>query len=551
MKKQILSLAALFTIFFSATGVFSARADKAADEAVQKLRLAAHVINSYYVDNVDNPDSLVSEAIIAMLKTLDPHSSYSGPEETKDLTQPLEGKFSGIGIQFSIVKDTVYVVQTVVGGPSEKLGIRPGDRILYVNDSIFTHPKMANSEVLKALRGPKGSKVDIKVKRGNDLIDFKIIRDDIPIYSVDAAYMVDPKTGYIRVSRFAESTPKEVAEAIDKLKAQGMKNLMLDLEDNGGGYLGAAVEMASLFLEPGQPVVSTVGRAVPDQKYNADRRTKRADIDRLVVMVNQYSASASEILSGALQDHDRAVIVGRRTFGKGLVQRPFPFPDGSMIRLTTSRYYIPSGRLIQKEYAKGHSEEYQLDMLTRYESGELFSADSIHLDKSKEYHTLKNNRIVYGGGGITPDVFVPLDTSLYSTYYRDLMAKNVVNTFIMPYIEKNRSALLKKYRTEDSFHKNFKVEQPLIDELVSVAEAEGVKPDPEGLETSMPVIKAIIKGLLARDLYTNGVYSRATNHLNPVFNEALRIINDPKRYDAILRGELATPSSPGTKTNQK
>lgn len=549
MKKQFLSLTALLAIIFAFSGTFTARADKSADEAIQKLRLAAHAINTYYVDQVENPDSLVSEAIVAMLKTLDPHSSYSSPEETKDLTQPLEGKFSGIGIQFSIVKDTVYVVQTVVGGPSEKLGIRPGDKIIYVNDSIFTHPKMANSEVLKALRGPKGSKVDIKIKRGNDLIDFKITRDDIPIYSVDASYMVDPTTGYIRVSRFAESTPKEVAEAVEKLKAQGMKNLMLDLEDNGGGYLGAAVELASMFLEPGEPVVSTSGRAVPGHSYNADRRTKRADIDRLVIMVNQYSASASEILSGAMQDHDRGVVVGRRTFGKGLVQSPFPFPDGSMMRLTTSRYYIPSGRLIQKEYEKGHSEEYQLDMLTRYQSGELFSADSIRLDKSKEYHTLKNGRIVYGGGGITPDVFVPLDTSLYSTYYRDLMAKNVINTFVMPYIEKNRSQILKKYPTEDSFHKKFEVGQPIIDELVAIAEKEGVKPDPEGLNTSMPVIKGIIKGLLARDLYTNGVYSRATNHLNPVFNEAYKLINDPKRYNAILAGDLPTPSSPGKKNN--
>lgn len=548
MRKFKINLHALAAPLMVMACVMSLSASNQSNQKVafDKLRMAENVIQRYYVDDVENPDSLVQEAIIAMLKTLDPHSSYSSPEETKDLTQPLEGKFSGIGIQFSIVKDTVYVVQTVVGGPSEKLGIRPGDKIIYVNDSIFTHPKMANSEVLKALRGPKGSKVDIKIKRGNEMIDFRITRDDIPIYSVDAAYMVDPKTGYIRVSRFADSTPEEMVEAINKLKKQGMKNLMIDLEDNGGGYLGAAVDMASIFIEPGETVVSTKGRAVPDREYSTNRKFFDSDIDRVVVLVNQYSASASEILSGALQDYDRAVVVGRRTFGKGLVQSPFPFPDGSMIRLTTSRYYIPSGRLIQKQYENGHSEEYQLDILTRYESGELFSADSIHLDKSKEYRTLKNNRVVYGGGGIMPDVFVPLDTTLYSTYYRDLMAKNVINTFIMPYMEENRQDILKKYPTENDFHAGFTVDQPIIDKIVALAETEGIKPNPEGLAVSLPIIQGIVKGLLARDIYTNGVYSRATNHLNPVFNEAYRVISDPKLYNRIIKGN-AIPDNKNTK----
>lgn len=501
-----------------------------------KLLKAKRAIESYYVDPVENSDSIIDEAIVAMLKTLDPHSSYSTPEETKELTQPLEGKFSGIGVQFSIVRDTVYVVQTVVGGPSEKVGVRPGDRIIYVNDSLFTHPKMANSEVLKTLRGPKGSKVRLRVKRGEDIIDFNIKRDDIPIYSVDATYMVDPQTGYIRVSRFAESTPEEIESAIAKLKKQGMKYLIIDLEDNGGGYLGAAIDMASMFLNPGDLVVSTRGNAVPSKEYGANKRLKAADVERLVVMVNQYSASASEIFSGAIQDHDKGVIVGRRTFGKGLVQTPIPFPDGSMIRLTTARYYIPSGRLIQKQYTKGHTEEYQLDMLTRYESGELFSADSIHLDKSKEYRTLQNNRLVYGGGGIMPDVFVPIDTTMYSTYYRDLMAKNVINNYVISYMENNRADLLAKYKTEDMFHSRFNVSNEMIDQLVAMGEKDDVKPDPEGLVTSRPVIEAIIKGLLARDLYKDGVYMRATNHLNPVFNEAMRVIHDKKLYDDILAG---------------
>ena len=499
----------------------------------EKLFRAANAIDFMYVDEV-NADSLTTEAIIAMLKTLDPHSSYSSPEETKELTQPLDGKFSGIGVQFSIVKDTVYVVQTTIGGPSEKAGLRPGDRIVYVNDTLFTHPKMANSEVLKTLRGPKGSKVKVKVKRGEQWIDFNLTRDDIPIYSVDDVYMVDPTTGYIQVSRFAESTPDEVEAAIKKLKAQGMKNLIIDLENNGGGYLGAAFEMASQFLKPGDEVVSTRGRTVPDRSYKVTSKYKNDDIERVIVMVNQYSASASEIFAGAIQDHDRGVVVGRRTFGKGLVQSPIPLNDGSMIRLTTSRYYMPSGRLIQKEYAKGHSEEYQLDLLNRYESGELFHQDSIKMDKSKVYHTLRNHRTVYGGGGIMPDVFVPLDTSMYSNYYRDLMAKGVINTYTLNYIDKNRERIRAQYPTEEDFHTQFKVSQEIIDGLVKAGEDEGVPLNKEGLETSLPVLEGVIKGLMVRDIYDNGVYGRVTNTLNPVFNKAVELIHDPATYNKIL-----------------
>lgn len=504
-----------------------------ASSPYDKLFYAVNAINQAYVDEV-NVDTLTTEAIVAMLKTLDPHSSYTDAEETKELTQPLDGKFSGIGIQFSIVKDTVYVIQTTVGGPSERAGIRPGDRIIYVNDSLFTHPKMVNSEVLKTLRGKKGTRVDLKVKRGEQIIDFSLVRDDIPIYSVDAVYMADPKTGYIRISRFAESTPDEVEDAIKKLKKQGMRNLIIDLEDNGGGYLGAAVGLASQFLTPGDVVVSTKGRAAPERVFSVTEKFKNDDIERVVVMVNQYSASASEIFSGAMQDYDRAVIVGRRTFGKGLVQTPIPFPDGSMMRLTTSRYYIPSGRLIQKEYAKGHSEEYELDMLTRLQSGELFSADSVRLDKSKEYYTLKNHRTVYGGGGIMPDVFVPVDTTRNSAYYRDLMAKGVINTFVLNYIEHHRDSLLELYPTEDIFHNRFAVDENMMEALIEAGRKDGVELKENELEKSRIVIESVVKGLMARDLYENGVYSRAVNHLNPVFNEALRLINTPEEYYRLL-----------------
>lgn len=543
MKKLLLSILALASV-----SAIVSLAQQRKFTPDQKLRYAAALIEECYVDSV-NSDSLVTEAIVAMLHTLDPHSQYSSPEETKELNQPLEGKFSGIGIQFSIVRDTVYVVQTTGGGPSERVGIRPGDRIIYVNDSIFTRPKIANSDVLKTLRGEKGTEVNLKIKRGDspELIEFRIIRDDIPIYSVDASYMVAPEVGFISISRFAESTPKELDEAIEKLAAQGMKHLILDLESNGGGYLGAAHGVASRFLKNGEMVVYTNGlNAKPayfkvekvdfgtlfnNSKYNVKSKSK---VDRLVIMVDQYSASASEIVAGAIQDNDRGLIVGRRTFGKGLVQRPFPFPDGSMIRLTTSRYYTPSGRLIQKPYKKGESEEYQLDLLNRYNNGELFSVDSIHFDEALKTYTLKNHRPVYGGGGIMPDRFVPVDTSNYSNYYRDLIAKNSINTLVLNTLDANRKELLEKYPTEDDFYANYTVSQDLIDKLVEQGKKDGVEPNPEQLATSRKMLEAIIRGLLARDLYDNGTYVRSTNPLNPVFNAALDLILDPEQYNSLL-----------------
>lgn len=502
----------------------------------QKLMYAMGIVENFYVDSV-NTDSLTQEAIVAMLKTLDPHSVYSTPKETEELTQPLEGHFSGIGIQFTILRDTVAVVQTTANGPSQKAGILPGDRIIYVNDTIFTRPKMANTDVLKTLRGPKGSKVTLKVKRAGtpDLINFRLIRDDIPIYSVDASYMVDPGVGYIRISRFAESTPKEVSTAIAKLKKEGMKHLIIDLEDNTGGYLGAAHALASQFLNKGDLVVFTKGLNQPRVDLTVDETSKNG-IDRLVVMVNQYSASASEILSGALQDYDRAVIVGRRTFGKGLVQRPFPFPDGSMIRLTTARYYTPSGRLIQKPYEKGKGEEYQLDMLNRMKHGELFSADSIHFDESQKTYTLRNRRTVYGGGGIMPDKFVPIDTSTYTTYYRDVIAKGVLNRYVQDYVEKNRKSIIAKYPTENDFAQGFD-SAPMMEGLIEAATADSIARNDEQIAISEPVLKAMMKGLIERDIYPNGTYMRAVNHLDPVFNEARRIIATPAEYRRLLGDE--------------
>ena len=531
MKKLILTIMAAAVMLPLATKICGQQMQFSPNN---KLRMAEQIIENYYVEDVD-ADSVVQEAIVAMLKTLDPHSSYSNPEETTELTQPLEGKFSGIGIQFNMSTDTVYVIQTTGGGPSEKVGIKPGDKIISANDTLLAGRKLPNSKILKTLRGEKGSKVRLMVMRGNnpELLEFVVTRDDIPLYSVNEAYMVDDKTGYIAVSRFAEETPTEVRQAAAKLAKKGMKQLIIDLQDNGGGYLGAACQMAADFLHAGDPVVYTAGRNSAPQHFNLDVDGKYLDIP-VVVMVNQFSASASEIFSGAMQDNDRGLVVGRRTFGKGLVQRPFPFPDGSMIRLTTARYYTPSGRCIQKHYAKGHSEEYELDMLNRLNSGELWSADSIKLIDSLQYRTLRNHRTVYGGGGILPDIFVPVDTTYFTPYYRAMLGKGSLNSYVLNYVDTNRKQLKKLYPDEDRFYRDFNVTDRMLSDLVARTTADSTEFNSEQWERSKPYVTAIVKGLISRDLFERGSFSRATNMFDPIFKAAYEAINDPKRYNQLL-----------------
>lgn len=502
----------------------------------RKLLMAEQVIERFYVDSVD-AGNMVQDAIVAMLKTLDPHSSYSDPEETKELTTPLEGNFSGIGVQFNMLNDTLFVIQTTSGGPSEKVGILPGDRIVQAGDSVIAGRKLPNSRIIKILRGPKGSEVDLKVLRRGEAqpIVFHVVRDDIPVYSVDAAYMADPTTGYIRVSRFGEETDKEFEAALEKLRKQGMQNLIVDLEDNGGGYLQAAHQLASHFLDKGDMVVYTDAPKMGRTVY-AVEKPGNFNKGRLVIMANQYSASASEILSGAVQDNDRGLIVGRRTFGKGLVQRPFPFPDGSMIRLTVSRYYTPSGRSIQKPYAPGDEESYRKDMLHRYEAGEFSSADSIHLPDSLRFETLHNHRPVYGGGGIMPDLFVPIDTTAFTPYYRNLVAKGILNRFCITYVDRNRSQLNREYPDVDVFIAKFSVDSAMIDDIVKLGVADSVKLDSAQLERSRPMIETIVKGIIARDLFDTSAYFRVVNpQLSPVYREALGLINDERRYNRLLR----------------
>lgn len=543
MKKiTILMLAALAVAFISSpvtaqSDLFSFLGGRGPVKipAANKVAQAEKIIEQCYVDTV-NTDQLAEEAIKAMLATLDPHSTYSDPEETKELTTPLDGNFSGIGIQFNMLNDTLYVIQTTSGGPSEKVGILPGDRLIQADDSIISGVKRPNSSVIKILRGPKGTPVNLKILRKGvaEPIDFLVVRDDIPVYSIDAAYMADPTTGYIRLSRFAESTPQEISEAMAKLRRQGMKNLVLDLQDNGGGLLGSAIDLGARFLNRDDLVVYTKSPSMGEHYYGTDRDGEFRD-GRVVVLVNQYSASASEITAGAIQDHDRGVIVGRRTFGKGLVQRPFPFPDGSMIRLTVSKYYTPAGRCIQKPYERGKSDEYRKDILHRYESGEFSSADSIHFSDSDKYATLRTGRTVYGGGGIMPDVFVPVDTTGYSDYYRDLTAKGILNRFAISYVDTNRKQLTKTYPTEESFLEGFTVTPEMIDEMVRLGETDSVKPNPEQLAISRQTIETILKGIIGRDLFETQTYFKVVNPvLNPVYVRGLEIANDPEEYRRLL-----------------
>lgn len=500
----------------------------------QKLLMVENIVNNLYVDNVDE-EKIVENAVRGILENLDPHSSYSTKEETTSSQETMQGSFSGIGIQFNMQKDTLYVVQTIAGGPSEKVGILPGDRFIAVDDSIIAGRKLKNTDIMKRLRGPKGTKVNIKVKRGSnaELLEFKITRDDIPLNSIDAVYMADGKTGYIRLSRFAATSYKEFKDAITKLKKQGMQQLILDLTDNGGGYMQIAAQIANEMLNRGNLIVYTQGRKSPRQNLNADGSgTFRTQ--KVVVMINQFSASASEILSGAIQDWDRGVVVGRRSFGKGLVQREFLLPDSSSFRLTIARYYTPSGRNIQKPYVKGDREDYDKDIIDRYNHGELQSADSIHFADSLKHTTLRLHRTVYGGGGIMPDVFVPLDTTQYTDYHRRLVAKGIIPQFALRYVDKNRADLKAQYPDAQKFIKEFTVTDEMLNNLVDTGKAEKVDFDKSQFAKSKEMLRTFVKAAIANDLFSTGAYFQIVNEQNDIYKEALSIINDDARYRKII-----------------
>ncbi len=505
-------------------------------QAMQKLLNAEYAISTLYVDSV-NEEKLVEDAIKGMLENLDPHSSYTDAKETKELEEPLQGEFSGVGIQFNMNQDTLYVIQTVPGGPSERVGVLAGDRIITVNDTVIAGVKMRNSDIQKRLRGKKGTRVTIQVKRPGvkELITFRITRDNIPLHSIDASYMLDEKTAYLRISRFGAKTHEEMMDALKQLKKQGMTQLIMDLSDNGGGYLNAAIDMCNEFLERGQLMVYTEGDNSPRNEANANGWGDYKDL-HMVVMVNQFSASAAEIFAGAMQDWDRAVVVGRRTFGKGLVQRPFKFEDGSMMRLTVARYYTPSGRCIQKPYSRGDKKAYEHELVDRANEGEYYSLDSIQFNDTLRYTTRLNGRTIYGGGGVMPDVFVPIDTTEYSTYYRDLSAKGIINQYSIGYVDEHRKALAKQYKTLKDFDDRFIVTDEMMRDFIAMGEKDSVKYDEEKYRTSEQLLKDIIKGLIARGVYGDqSAYSVIINHRNRDVQAAYEVLNDRERFDRLLR----------------
>ena len=497
------------------------------DSPLRKLQIAELAISQLYVDNVDE-GKLVEDAIRGMLEKLDPHSSYSTPKEVKALNEPLTGSFEGIGVQFNMVEDTLLVIQPVTGGPSEKVGIVAGDRIVSVNDTAIAGVKMSKEEIMRRLRGPKGTKVMLGiVRRGiKDVLTFKVTRDKIPVKSIDAVYMIRPEVGYVRIGNFGATTHDEFCEALEKLSKQGMRNLILDLQGNGGGYLQAAVNIANEFLQKGDLIVYTEGRRAQRSEYKAKGNGKFLD-GKIVVLIDEYSASAAEIVTGAIQDQDRGLVVGRRSFGKGLVQRPIDLPDGSMIRLTVSHYYTPAGRCIQKPYTKGDAKDYAMDVMNRLKHGELTSADSIHFADSLKCYTLREHRTVYGGGGIMPDYFVPLDTLAYTKFHRELSAKSYIINANLKYVDANRKALKKQWTSFEDFRRNFVFPREVIDKMIADAAKDKVVPkDDAELQKTLPKLAMQLKALVARDLWDMSEYFAIINEDSEIVRKGVEVIKN-------------------------
>lgn len=499
-----------------------------------KLNNVFSIISSMYVDTI-NENKIVEAAITGALKELDPHSSYIPKAEVDRVNEPLEGSFEGVGIQFQLFEDTILVVQTISGTPAEKVGVMPGDRIVYIDNELVAGVKFQNSDVTKRLRGTRGSVVEVKIKRGGEkeLILFKITRDKIPVNSIDASYMIDKQTGYIRINNFGSKTVMEYKEAFSKLREQGMKNLILSLQGNGGGYMNAAIELADEFLGAGQLIVYTEGARQPRSVANASARGD-FETGKLIVLVDEYSASASEIVSGAVQDWDRGLIIGRRSFGKGLVQRQIPLNDGSMLRLTTSRYHTPTGRSIQKPYKDG-VEKYQKDLEERFKHGEMLTADSIQFPDSLKYQTLKLGRTVYGGGGIMPDIFIPIDTTRFTLFHRKVVAQGIMNKVSVHYIEKNRANLKRQYPSFEKYLQHFVVDETMLKSIRDAAQAEKIVIDEAQYDTSKALMALQLKALIARDLWSVNEYYRIIDSDNEALQAALKVLNTPGQYERYLK----------------
>ena len=530
--KYTMYFAGLIACFFSIVAA-QAQESKFLNSPARKLQLAEFAIANLYVDEV-NEGKLVEEAIVKMLEQLDPHSTYSDPEEVKRMNEPLQGNFEGIGIQFNMAEDTLLVIQPVSGGPSEKVGILAGDRIVMVEDTLIAGVKMSTEDIMRRLRGPKDSKVNLKIlRRGvKELLPFTVKRDKIPVYSLDASYMIKDKIGYIRINRFAATTHEEFKKALTGLQKKGMKDLILDLQGNGGGYLNAAIDIANEFLGKKELIVYTEGRRNPRSEFFA-KGTGEFQNGRLMVLVDEFSASASEIVTGAVQDWDRGVVVGRRSFGKGLVQRPIDLPDGSMIRLTVARYYTPAGRCIQKPYES--IEKYNEDLIDRYNKGEMMSEDSIHFPDSLKFKTHRLARTVYGGGGIMPDYFVPIDTTLYTKYHRQLRDKGALIKAHFHFIDAHRKEWLGKYKTFNEFYKRFEVTPDMLAQLVATGKEMGVEYNEEEYQKALPLLRLQMKALIARDLWDMNEYYHVINDANESIRKALELLEQPDFEGLLLK----------------
>ena len=534
-------------------------------ENTMKFGRLLRLVDSYYVDSTKIGD-LTEKAIVEVLRNLDPHSVYISKEEVEKMNEPLQGNFEGVGISFNVFRDTLMVVTTIPGGPSEKVGLRAGDRIVQVDAKKIAAIGLKNTDVYDLLRGKKGTKVDLKIKRKGELniLDFTVIRDKIPINSLDASYMLNENTGYIKLNKFSATTTSEFYDAIKALKASSKLNsLVLDLRGNGGGYLTAAIELADQFLTAYKLVVYTSGLHAEKKEYSA---TPLGELEqgKLVVLIDEGSASASEIVSGAIQDWDRGVLIGRRSYGKGLVQQPFPLTDGSMIRLTTAHYYTPSGRCIQKPYTDG-VEAYQKDYMHRIENGELFSKDSVVQNKAEKFLTKTTKRTVYGGGGIMPDLFIPLDTSKYYVYYNTLNRKNVVYSGVLDIMDANRDAFKQKYTDFKTFNDKFEVTDEMVDKIIAAGDKidadkitddvdgtpveakpeknqkevkkESPKPDQKSIDFARHLLKKQMKGLIARDLFSISEYFQIMNGDDEAIKKAVEVINKRGEYEKILSGK--------------
>lgn len=490
--------------------------------STDKLSRIVDYIQTNYVDSVSRT-KLEESAIPAILEQLDPHSIYISAEEMKSVSEDMRGNFEGIGVVFNHQTDTSIIISVITGGPSDKVGVLAGDRIIRVNDSLIAGQKISSNDIVGMLKGEKGTKVKVSLERKNvpELIDVEITRDKIPLYSVDVSYMVDQEIGYIKINRFAETTFKEFVEGVEKLKEQGLKKLILDLRGNTGGYMVAATNITDQFLEEGKLIVYTKGKASPKQEIYSTARGVSKDID-LVLLQDEFSASASEILAGAIQDNDRGTIIGRRSFGKGLVQEPYQLSDGSVIRLTIARYYTPTGRSIQKPYSEDKNEYYN-DLVERYHNGEFSDADSIHFADSLKFITPGGN-VVYGGGGIMPDIFVPLDTSGYTKYYAETVQKGVLYNFAFEYVDKNRN-MLNKYKDAAAIN-DYLESIHIFDQFTEYAKQNGVSPNTKGYRHSKHLVNTQLKANIARNLIDNNGFYPIISDVDTTLKVAIKFLKE-------------------------